>query len=320
MRGEVIFNNPYNQPFNSKLSNNQNTELLEHHCDSNSIDSGMFGSDNYEVSQTMKPKKRQPELSKLILQRPVLDQSPFPDGDRYIMSGMNWENGDFLATPPTGLKHDFSWDSNSPLTMSSAVFGNVSKASIPQTSFRRDSKLLETKAATCVESTTGLASGDISEFQKLSSLTTTNTARSMELETHVKSESRVHDHEVEEVQSDMPASEPSIDSSSPSADHPRKRKRDNDDDDSLIEAESKTKRRKKRSRAYGHNKGSWTDDEHRLFLEGLEKFGRSKWREISEYVGTRSRIQVASHSQKYFAKSDQGKGAHPKMRTRKYDS
>nr|GMC61863.1 ras-related protein RABD2a [Ipomoea batatas] len=46
---------------------------------------------------------------------------------------------------------------------------------------------------------------------------------------------------------------------------------------------------------------SWTEDEHRSFLIGLEKLGKGDWRGISRtYVPTRTPTQVASHAQKYF--------------------
>ncbi|KAL2343524.1 hypothetical protein Fmac_004809 [Flemingia macrophylla] len=46
---------------------------------------------------------------------------------------------------------------------------------------------------------------------------------------------------------------------------------------------------------------SWTTNEHRLFLLGLKKYGRGKWKKISELViGTKSPAQVASHAQKFF--------------------
>uniref|UniRef100_A0ACD6AIV2 Uncharacterized protein n=1 Tax=Avena sativa TaxID=4498 RepID=A0ACD6AIV2_AVESA len=46
---------------------------------------------------------------------------------------------------------------------------------------------------------------------------------------------------------------------------------------------------------------SWTEEEHKNFLLGLQILGRGDWRGISRnYVGTRTPTQVASHAQKYF--------------------
>ncbi|CAG7862029.1 hypothetical protein BRARA_I01991 [Brassica rapa] len=45
----------------------------------------------------------------------------------------------------------------------------------------------------------------------------------------------------------------------------------------------------------------WTEEEHRMYLLGLEKLGKGDWRGISrKYVRTRTPTQVASHAQKHF--------------------
>ncbi|KAF8407414.1 hypothetical protein HHK36_006545 [Tetracentron sinense] len=46
---------------------------------------------------------------------------------------------------------------------------------------------------------------------------------------------------------------------------------------------------------------AWTEEEHRLFLLGLDKYGKGDWRSISRnFVVSRTPTQVASHAQKYF--------------------
>ncbi|XP_065880037.1 transcription factor DIVARICATA [Euphorbia lathyris] len=51
----------------------------------------------------------------------------------------------------------------------------------------------------------------------------------------------------------------------------------------------------------------WTEEEHKLFLMGLKKYGKGDWRNISRnYVVSRTPTQVASHAQKYFIRQLSG--------------
>ncbi|CAI5741347.1 unnamed protein product [Peronospora destructor] len=47
--------------------------------------------------------------------------------------------------------------------------------------------------------------------------------------------------------------------------------------------------------------GRWTKREHELFLEGLQRFGKS-WKKISSLVHTRTLVQIRTHAQKYLQK------------------
>ena len=47
--------------------------------------------------------------------------------------------------------------------------------------------------------------------------------------------------------------------------------------------------------------GRWTRDEHKLFLEAIQLYGR-EWRMVQTAVKTRTSAQIRSHAQKYFQK------------------
>lgn len=47
--------------------------------------------------------------------------------------------------------------------------------------------------------------------------------------------------------------------------------------------------------------GRWTEEEHEIFLEGLQLHGK-QWKTIATMIGTRTVVQVRTHAQKYFQK------------------
>lgn len=49
--------------------------------------------------------------------------------------------------------------------------------------------------------------------------------------------------------------------------------------------------------------GRWSDEEHEVFLQGLEKYGK-QWKTIAQMIGTRTVVQVRTHAQKYFQKME----------------
>uniref|UniRef100_A0A7S3XLB2 HTH myb-type domain-containing protein n=1 Tax=Heterosigma akashiwo TaxID=2829 RepID=A0A7S3XLB2_HETAK len=51
-----------------------------------------------------------------------------------------------------------------------------------------------------------------------------------------------------------------------------------------------------------HKNGTWTESEHKLFLQGLAELGAGKWKDISLLIPTRTADQTRSHAQKYFKK------------------
>lgn len=70
----------------------------------------------------------------------------------------------------------------------------------------------------------------------------------------------------------------------------------------VVEIKEPVENVQKESNEKKTNSGAWTCTEHELFLKGHQIHGRN-WAIISkEFVKTRSRMQVASHAQKYFQK------------------
>lgn len=46
-----------------------------------------------------------------------------------------------------------------------------------------------------------------------------------------------------------------------------------------------------------YNTGRWSNDEHKLFLEAIDLYGRD-WKKVQDHVGTRTSTQARSHAQK----------------------
>ena len=52
--------------------------------------------------------------------------------------------------------------------------------------------------------------------------------------------------------------------------------------------------------------GRWTNEEHRLFLKGLELHGKG-WKKIASLIKSRTVVQIRTHAQKYFLKVSKAK-------------
>lgn len=50
---------------------------------------------------------------------------------------------------------------------------------------------------------------------------------------------------------------------------------------------------------------AWSPEEHLLFLQGLEKFGKGNWKEIAEMMGSKSSSQIQIHAQRFFQRQQQ---------------
>lgn len=56
----------------------------------------------------------------------------------------------------------------------------------------------------------------------------------------------------------------------------------------------------------GENTGRWTAEEHLLFLQGLEQYGKG-WKKIACLIKSRTVVQIRTHAQKYFQKVKKAK-------------
>ncbi|CAN0162764.1 unnamed protein product, partial [Ectocarpus sp. 4 AP-2014] len=52
------------------------------------------------------------------------------------------------------------------------------------------------------------------------------------------------------------------------------------------------------------NSGTWTDDEHKGFLRGLEVYGHGHWNATAVFVLSRSPPQIEAHAQDYMAEKE----------------
>lgn len=59
--------------------------------------------------------------------------------------------------------------------------------------------------------------------------------------------------------------------------------------------------KKKREHEEDCNNGRWTKEEHIKFVEAILKYG-NEWKDVQQYVGSRSSTQARSHAQKFFLK------------------
>jgi SHAQKYF class myb-like DNA-binding protein len=61
-------------------------------------------------------------------------------------------------------------------------------------------------------------------------------------------------------------------------------------------------------------KRSWTKEEHFLFLQGLEEYGKGQWQSIANKIGTKTASQVRSHCKKYLMRQQKDEQS-KKMKT-----
>ena len=69
-----------------------------------------------------------------------------------------------------------------------------------------------------------------------------------------------------------------------------------------LDSSDKIKKNKKHKEVKAFlNTGRWSVEEHTKFIEGLVEFGKN-WKDVQNYVGSRTTAQARSHAQKFFLK------------------
>lgn len=73
-----------------------------------------------------------------------------------------------------------------------------------------------------------------------------------------------------------------------------------------LEKDEKKASDNKDENTESYNTGRWGGSEKRLFLEGLRRYGKGRWKQIGKVVKTRSLVQIKSHGQKVLKKLEAG--------------
>jgi SHAQKYF class myb-like DNA-binding protein len=68
----------------------------------------------------------------------------------------------------------------------------------------------------------------------------------------------------------------------------------------LLSSETLLGKHKESASEYAkRSSGRWTKEEHQRFIDGIRKFGKN-WKQVEDYIGTRTGAQIRSHAQKFF--------------------
>jgi SHAQKYF class myb-like DNA-binding protein len=79
---------------------------------------------------------------------------------------------------------------------------------------------------------------------------------------------------------------------------------DAENDEDGDRAPSKKHKRTSALGDQGKNTGTWTSEEHRLFLQGLDQHGKG-WTKIASLIKSRTAIQIRTHAVKYFDRDEE---------------